>query len=153
ERLAVETGGLLQRLLDAVEGGRLALPAGIVGEPVVGQVPGAPHQREIGLDFAVAALGLLDQAVDGGLVEDLPHRHRPAGGDDLQHRLAALLDLRLGRALPALYLASPVNGGIHGTAFLRKFRRSATCSPCPDYRFPSEVAGTVGLEPKASVGL
>ena len=69
---------------DAAEGGGLALPAGVVGEPVVGQLAGAAHARQVGLHLVVAGLGLLDDAGDGRLVEHLPHRHRPHVGDDLE---------------------------------------------------------------------
>ena len=88
ERLAVEPGGLLERLLDAAEGARLALPPGVVGEPVVGQIAGPAHQHEVGLHLGVAGLGLLDDAADGGLVEHLPDRHRLHRLDDLERALA-----------------------------------------------------------------
>ena len=39
ERFAIEPGGVFERLLDAVEGARLALPAGVVGEPAYGSSP------------------------------------------------------------------------------------------------------------------
>ena len=41
--LAIEVGRFIERLLYAPEGPRLALPARVVGEPVIGQFPGPAH--------------------------------------------------------------------------------------------------------------
>ena len=98
QRLAIEPRGLLQRGFDAVERPRLALPAGIVGEPVVGEIARPAHDREVGLHLGVTALGLLDEAAHGGLIEHLAHRHRLAGIDDVKQGFAPCLDLGLGRS-------------------------------------------------------
>jgi hypothetical protein len=60
----------LNRPIDAVEGARLALPAGVVSEPVKGSSP-ARRMTVRSVDLAVTALGLLDETMDGGLIEHL----------------------------------------------------------------------------------
>jgi hypothetical protein len=58
---------------------RFPLPPCIVSQPVMRQDPGLPHQHQVGLYLGVAGLGLFDDVADGGLVEDLPDRHRRPG--------------------------------------------------------------------------
>jgi len=47
----------------------------------------------------MTALGF--QPADGGLIEHLPDRHRPAHLDDVEESLAPGLDLGFGRAGPS----------------------------------------------------
>src|SRR5262245_33576528 len=100
-------------MFDAVEGARLPLPSRVVGEPIVGQRPIAPHLGQVDLDLGVAGLGFLDEAANRGLIEHLPHGHRLALVDDREQSLASFLDFGLGRAV-AFYGASLISGGGHG---------------------------------------
>jgi hypothetical protein len=97
---AVEGRGISERLLDAVECARFALPASVIGEVVVRQHAVAAHLCEIDLNFAVTAFGFLDEPADRCLVEHLPDRHRPARLDDLEQCLTPGLDFGFGRADP-----------------------------------------------------
>lgn len=60
----------LNRPIDAVEGARLAL-SGCCQRASQRKLARPTHDREIGLDLAVTALGLLDETMDGGLIEHL----------------------------------------------------------------------------------
>ena len=92
----------LERLFDAVKGARLALPSRIIGEPVIWERAITAHLRQVDLNFGVTTLGLLDEPMNGGLIEDLPNGHRLTGFDNLEQGLTPFLDLGLGRA-NALY--------------------------------------------------
>jgi hypothetical protein len=83
------------------------LPARVVGEPAIGKLSGSAHDREVGLRLGVTAFLFLDEPAHGGLVEHLTHGHRPAIVDDVEQRLAACLDLGLGR--PPFYVASLIS--------------------------------------------
>ena len=146
QALAIERGGVPQRVLDAVERARLALPAGVVGEPVVGQFASPAHDRQIGLHLGVTALGLLDEAAHGGLVEHLPDGHRPAVVDDGEQRLAAFLDLGLGGA-DALYVASLINAGGHAAGSLARSSIRSSARTGTRKSLPILI---VGMSPRAA---
>jgi hypothetical protein len=118
--LAVKVRCLLKRVGDAVEGGRLPLPAGIVSEPVIRQVAGPAHDGEVALDLGVPALGLFDEPAHRGLIEHLPHGHRPTSLDNVKQGLAASLDLGLGGTVPF----SLIN---------RRAAAGASATPAPEY--------------------
>jgi hypothetical protein len=78
---------------NTVKGTRLALPACVVGEPVVRQLVRPAHQHEVVLDPAIAGLAFLHDSANGCLIEDLAHGARPGLVDDLEEIGATLLDL------------------------------------------------------------
>lgn len=112
-----------------MEGPRLPLPTGIVGDPVIRGHPNAPHVRKRSLDFALAVLSFLDQASDGGLAKDLPHGHRMKLIHDLREGFIPSFHLRTSRTT-AFYRADRISALTHRLRPATRPRRDRP--PAPD---------------------
>src|SRR5262249_45650848 len=100
ECFPVKARGFAEGIGDAVECLRLALPTGIIGKPAIGHGTAAAQQHEIGFDLGVTRLGFFDEALDGGCIENLPHRCWPLVGREGDEPFAALGGFVFGRPAP-----------------------------------------------------
>jgi hypothetical protein len=86
----------------AVERPRLALPARRIGDVAVRQRPESAQVDQFGLNLRIAGLGLVDEAADARLIENLTHGHRLHRRDDAQQMHATTHHLGLRRSAPEI---------------------------------------------------
>jgi hypothetical protein len=76
DRPPIGLAGDPQHILEGVIAARLAHPPRVVDQPAEGHAVVEPQLDQAGLDLGIALLGLLDDAVGRGLIEDLADRRR-----------------------------------------------------------------------------